>query len=370
MALDYYERAAGGDDREYHANGALASIELQLKLGRIKPQEAVKRLDRLRFAWREENFEFSLLKRLAELQIKGGDYGDALRSLRSLATNFPDHKNANQVSQLMSDTFSHLYLDGAANSLAPVSAIGLYDEFRDLTPTGAKGDEMIRKLADRLAAVDLLDRAAELLKHQVSYRLQGLDKARVGAQLALLDLLNRQPQATLDALQASDMDGLPADLQRQRRQLRARALADLNRVPEAIAQLNGDNSPEAGQLRAEIYWVKQDWPNAAAIFESMVPRPERGVTFDDGAAKLVLGWATALALANDERGLASLRRNFAPAMAGTPYQSGFTLLTSAIDREIPDMPAVAAKIKEAEGFRTFMSDYKKRVHSGGLSAIN
>jgi tetratricopeptide (TPR) repeat protein len=369
-ALDDYDHAASGDNREYHAKGALASVELQLKLQRITPQEAVDKIDRLRFSWREEDFEFALLRRLAELQAQAGDYPDALRSLRSLANNYPTNKGTSGVLKMMSDTFAKLYLDGAADSMSPVSAIGLYDEFRDLTPTGAKGDEMIRKLADRLAAVDLLDRAAELLKHQVTYRLQGLDKARVGSQLALLDLLDQQPQQALDALQASEMDGLPAELQQQRRHLKARALSDLDRVTDAIQVLIGDPSAEAAQLRAEIYWRSKNWTEAAAALETLVPRSDRGTTFDDGSAKLVISWATALCLANDERGLAAVRRSYGPAMAGTPFNDGFTLLTSALDRDVPDMPAITAKIKEAEGFQTFMSNYKKRMQAGGLSAIN
>ncbi|HXP95717.1 MAG TPA: tetratricopeptide repeat protein, partial [Telmatospirillum sp.] len=175
-ALDDYDHAATGNNREYRAKALLASTELLLKMGRITPQIAADKLDRLRFSWREENFEFGLLRRLGELQSQAGDYPNALRSLRSLINNYPDNKGTPAVSKMMSDTFSKLYLDGAADIMSPVSAIGLYDEFRDLTPTGAKGDEMIRRLADRLAAVDLLDRAADLLKHQVSFRLQGLDK--------------------------------------------------------------------------------------------------------------------------------------------------------------------------------------------------
>jgi tetratricopeptide (TPR) repeat protein len=369
-AIDDYDHAASGNNREYRAKASLAEIELLLKMGRITPQVAAERLDRLRFSWREEDFEFGLLKRLGELQIQAGDYANALRTMRSLLNNYPDNKGTPDVSKMMSDNFAKLYLDGGADAMSPVSAIGLYDEFRDLTPTGAKGDEMIRKLADRLAGVDLLDRAAELLKHQVSFRLQGLDKARVGAQLALLDLLNQQPQPALDALMESETSGLPTELQSQRKHLKARALADLNRVPEAIQLLVGDASGEATQLRAEIYWRKQDWPNAALALEAMVPRPGPGVILDDVSARLVVNWATALALSNDERGLAAIRRNFGPALVGTPYQDGFTLLTSALDRDLPDMPAIAMKIKEAEGFQTFMSNFKKRMQSGGLSGIN
>ncbi|MTJ82623.1 MAG: tetratricopeptide repeat protein [Telmatospirillum sp.] len=369
-AIDDYEHAAKGDNREYRARAALAETELLLKLGRITPLAAADRLDHLRFAWREEDFEFGLLKRLAELQVQAGAYPEALRTMRSVVNNYPDNKRVSEVSSMMSDTFSRLYLGGVADSMSPVSAIGLYDEFRDLTPTGAKGDEMIRRLADRLASVDLLDRAAELLKHQVSFRLQGLDKGRVGAQLALLDLLNQQPQAALDAINGSDAPGLPDDLQRQRRHLKARALSDVDHVPEAIQLLAGDNSAEAQQLRAEIYWRKQDWGNAAQALEVMVPPPDRGAKLDDASARLVLAWATCLVLGNDERGLAALRRGFGAALSGTSYNDGFALLTSALDKDVPDMPAIAQKIKEAQGFQTFMGTYKKRLQSGGLSAIN
>ena len=369
-AISNFDSAAEGDNREYRARALFAEAELLLKTGKITAKEAADRLDRLRFAWREEPFEFSLGLRYAELQRGAGDYPAALRSLQSLVNNFPDDKDAPKAARMMSEMFDKLYLEGAADAMSPVSAIGLYDEFHELTPTGPKGDEMIRKLADRLASVDLLDRAADLLKNQVNYRLSGLDKARVGAQLALLDLLNRQPQGALDGLLASEVDGLPDDLKLQRRHLKARALADLDRVPEAVQVLAGDNSAEGALLRAEIHWRSQSWADAATDFESLVPRPERGATLDAASAKLVLSWATALVLAADERGLAALRRNYAPAMAGTDYKEGFALLTSALDRDVPDMPAIAGKIKEAEAFQSFMSNYRKRMQSAGLSAIN
>jgi len=369
-AIDEFDDAAEGDNREFRALARFAETELQLKTRKISPKEAADQLDKLRFSWREESFEFNLLLRYAQLQREAGDYPSALRALRSLINYYPDDKDTPKAAQLMSDMFKMLYLQGGADTLSPVSAIGLFDEFRELTPTGAEGDEMIRKLADRLAKVDLLDRAAELLKHQVTYRLSGLDKARVGAQLALLDLMNEQPQAALDGLAASEAQGEPDELALQRRHLKARALSDLDKTADAIHALDGDTSVEAAELRSEIHWKAQDWPGAAADFEAMVPRPERGAKLDDRQATLCLRWATALVLANDERGLAGLRRNYGPAMTGTPYAEGFGLLTSALDRETPDMAEIAAKIKEVEGFKGFLSDYHKRMQDSGISAIN
>ena len=369
-AIDEYDDAAEGDNREFRALARFAETELQLHTRKISPKEAAEQLDKLRFSWREQSFEFNLLLRYAQLQREAGDYPSSLRALRSLVNYYPEDKDTPKAIQLMIDMFKSLYLDGAADTLSPITALGLFDEFRDLTPTGAQGDEMIRKLADRLAKVDLLDRAAELLKHQVNYRLSGIDKARVGTQLALLDLMNEQPQAALDGLAGSEIAGEPEELKAQRRHVKARALSDLGKTEEAIHALDGDGSVEAAELRSEIHWKAQDWPAAAIDFEVMVPRPDRGAKFDDRQAKICLSWATALVLANDERGLAGLRRNYGAAMAGTPFAEGFSLLTSALDRDIPNMPEIAAKIKEVEGFRGFLSDYRKRVQDSGVSGIN
>lgn len=369
-ALERYLKAQEQGNREIRAKAALAEVELRLRLKSIKPKEAEERLNRLRFSWRDEGFEFGLLRRLAELQAAGGNYPDALRSLRALANYYPANPGTPDVIKAMQELFVKLYLEGGADSLPPVSAIGLYDEFRDLTPTGPKGDEMIRKLADRLVAVDLLDRAAELLKHQVTYRLSGPDKVRVGTQLAVLDILDKRPKDALDALAASEMPAIAPELASQRRHLKASALANLDRVPEAIALLAGDASQEATLLKAEIYWRKQDWDNAAQAFQSLVAKPALGTTLDDARAKLVLNWATALVLANDEPALAALRRNFAASLERTPYRDGFRLLSSALDREVPDLASVTQKVREAEGFKTFMSDYRDRLQKGGVSAIN
>ena len=369
-AIDEFDNATEGDNREFRALARYAETELQLRTRKISPKEAAERLDKLRFSWREQSFEFNLLLRYATLQRDAGDYPSALRALRSLVNYYPDDKDTPKAVQMMKDMFHTLYLEGGADTLSPITAIGLFDEFRDLTPTGAEGDEMIRKLADRLAKVDLLDRAGELLKHQVTYRLQGVDKARVGTQLALLDLMNQAPQAALDGLAASEVPGEPDELKVQRRHVKARALSDLGQKDEAVRALEGDNSVEAAQLRTEIHWKAQDWQAAAADFEALVPRPERGAKLDDQQAKTCLSWATALVLANDERGLAGLRRNYGAAMSGSSYAEGFSLLTSALDREAPNMPEIAAKIKEVEGFKSFLSDYRKRMQDSGLSGIN
>ncbi|MCG8512413.1 MAG: tetratricopeptide repeat protein, partial [Rhodospirillales bacterium] len=157
-AIAKWEDVELGPHRPSQAKAVVAKNEMLLELEKITPAEAIEEYEKLRFTWRGDEFEFALLRRLGQLYIQENDYRNGLRTLRQAATHFRDHAEAKAVTQEMTDAFGRLYLEGAADVLPPVTAIALYDEFKELTPPGDKGDEMIRKLADRLVAVDLLDR--------------------------------------------------------------------------------------------------------------------------------------------------------------------------------------------------------------------
>ncbi|MSO73418.1 MAG: hypothetical protein EXQ84_07435 [Rhodospirillaceae bacterium] len=263
----------------------------------------------------------------------------------------------------MRGIFKELFFDGAAEKLSFVTAIALFDEFRSLLPPGETGDEMIRKLADRLVAVDLLDRAALLLERQVQFRVTGVDRARIGARLALVYLLDRQPQKAIDVLRDTQVTDAGRDLNGQRRRLEERALTDLGKVNEAMLLLGTDTLPETKQLRAAVYWRAQDWGNAATALSDLVPGPDAG-------ARLVLDWATALTLAGDERTLVRVRQRYTGPMSSTAYKDAFSLITTPRERGVMDASAVRQQIQQAEQFKTFIVDYKDMIGEKPLSAIN
>lgn len=370
QAVNKYREAEDSESRPDRAHAARARIELQLRRGLIPASDAIRQLEKLRFAWREGDFEYTLLKRLGELMLADGQYGEGLRMLRAIVANYAEHPDVGNVQQMMAEAFEKLYLGGLADKLSPIAAIGLYDEFQELTPTGTKGDEMIRKLADRLAAVDLLDRASDLLRHQVQFRLQGTDKARVGARLAFLQMSDRKPGLALESLDMSEVPEQPADLYDQRRYLRVKALADLGRTAEALALIINDHSEQAKTLRAEIYWDLKKWPEAAAAMEALIEKPEGPLPINPALARRVVDLATAMTLGRDERGLQRLRRLYGPKMAATEFKDAFELLTSEAERGIIDYRRVDDKIKQVENFQTFMTDWRKRMQTDGLSSIN
>lgn len=370
-AAEKWEEVEAGPSRYYRAKAARDRLELLAKMERLDRPELIKGLEDLRFAWRGGPFEFSLLMRLGGLYVEEEKWPEALRTYKIAASYFPQLPGSERAAEAMRQIFDKLYLEGAADGMSPITAIALFDDFRELTPTGAKGDEMIRRLADRLASMDLLDQAAALLDRQVKFRLQGVERARIGGRLGLVHLLNHDPESALKALLMTRAPETPAPLERQRNQLMARALADLDQIDEAIELLSGDESENAKLLRAEILWRKQDWKGAAKALADLVPAPARDATLDTTQARRVLDWATALTLANDDAGVATLRSRYLGAMQKTSYRDAFDLITAAPADGVIDYRTVADRIKQAENFQSFLSAYRDRLREGGaLSAIN
>jgi hypothetical protein len=231
---------------------------------------------------------------------------------------------------------------------------------------------MIRKLADRLAGVDLMDRAAELLKAQIEFRLRGVDKARVGAQLALVYLLDRKPDEALKALQVTAEPNLPADLVAQRRHLGARVLISKGEGDEALTALKDDKSLDADLLRAELFWQNKDWSQAALTMQRVVrlAKAEPRQALDAKQAGYVMNLAIALTLSGNERAVARLRRDHGPAMGESDFKDAFDLVTSQAPAGLLDYRQVAGEVKEAENFQAFMTAYKQRLKDQKLSGIN
>ncbi|WP_299391257.1 hypothetical protein [Pelagibius sp.] len=354
--------------RSSQARARLALIDLGLEDGSLSAQAAIEELERLRFAWRGDQFEFVLLRRLADLYAGQNRHREALHALRQAVTSFPDSPGARASAQRMREIFADIYRGPGDPAVPPLRALALYQEFRELTPAGPAGDRIIAALADRLVEVDLLDRAAELLDGQVRYRLEGEDKARIGARLALVHLLDRKPEASLAALDASDIEAPGEELRLQRQQLRARAFAELDRAEEALKMLAGDESLDAETLRADIHWRLRRWPEAVSSLSNLIPLlpPRRPMTVDE--SQLVVNLAVALMLSNQAVELEDLDRRYGAAMAEGPHSDTFTLLVG--DGEKAAITSIADELSKVGRAQDFMANYRERIRDGELSQVN
>ncbi len=370
VAIEKWGELEDSTDRYFRALAIRDRLEMLYRMEQLDRPNLIKGLERLRFAWRGGPFELSLLMRLGDLYTEEGEYGKALRVWQQATTYFEGQPGAELAMGRMRETFDKLYYDGLADKMTPLRAIALYDEFRELTPTGPKGDEMIRRLADRLVSVDLLQQAAALLERQVKYRLSGADKAKVGARLGLVYLLDREPEKAVAALLESKSPDTPAPLERQRQQLLARGLSDTGRTDDAVMLLDGDSSRNADLLRAEIEWKSGHWKKAAEALSNVVPEPSPSLVLADDEARLVLDWATALTLSEDERAVANIRNRYGAAMERTTFKDAFDLITTPPESGVIDYRTVSERIKQAEDFKSFLAAYRERLRSEGLSGIN
>jgi tetratricopeptide (TPR) repeat protein len=340
----------------------LALVDFQLKDNRITPAEATARIEQLRYIWRGDALEFAVLRRLGELELATGEVRSGLERLRDLIALNPQSREVSAVTRQMSAAFQKFFLEGAADKLTPIAAIGLFNEFRNLVPEGQTGDKMMRNLADRLIKVDLLDQAADLLDYQIKNRLEGEAKAESGARLAFTRLLDNKPDDALTALKETDLPDLPIDLVRDRNRLSARALADLERPTDALKQIAEDLSPDADVLRSEINWKAGKWAAAAESLGRLAGDPPVGNDqMSEQDSRRVLRYCAALSLAGDQAGLDVARAKYGPAMMRGTYKDIFAVMASDRAGPMADVRDVQERLKSTAPFDTFLAAYRQRL---------
>lgn len=366
-----WEEVLEVDNRPTRFKATLAHMDILMKMDRMEADEAIESLEGLRFVWRGGEEEFILLRKLGGLYLDQGDYRNGLLALRQAATYFRENEKAPEVTQQMSDTFNFLYMDGGADSIAPVTAIALYDEFKELTPAGRRGDEMIRKLADRLVQVDLLTNAADLLQQQIEFRLEGAEKAEVGLNLAVIHALALDPEQVLATLDETDIADIPEELAARRRHMRAQSMTRLNQTEEALLLLKKDKSLDADLIRSELFRGQGDWKNAALALHKVVRLSsiKPGETLTEDAAFKVLNLATAYTLSGNERALSRLRGDFGGAMARTDLKDAFELVAQPLALGMIDPGSISDRVKVVTNFRTFLDKYKERLKQERLSNL-
>ena len=338
----------------HHTNAALNA-------GAITAPQAIEQLERLRFRWRGDALELQTLRKLASLYVGQGKWREGLKTLRVATQSFNGQDSGRMAQDDMRSAFVNLFLKDGADKMKPVEALALFYDNLDLTPIGPDGDEMIRRMSDRLVAVDLLGPAANLLAYQVDKRLDGIAKAQVATKLAAVYLMDHKPDKTVAAIRDSQISGLPDEELHKRMLLEARAFAALKQWDNALDLIAADQADDTRRLRADIYWESGNWAVAGQKSEELLnARWSDAVPLTDEERGELLRTAVAYSLANDEASLARVRDHFAAKMRGTPDANLFTVLSADIDQHGMAFRDAAAKIASVDTLEAFMKDFTKR----------
>lgn len=360
-AEDLWKQVAASPDRLYKVRASLALIDLGVSTGSLTPAQAADRLEALRFAWRGDDLELDILHRLGDFYIQAKNIKAGLNVLSEAVKLYPNSSMTPQIRTEMETIFRDIFLGDLGKNLTPLDALTLYQQYRDLMPSGKDGDAVIRNLSERLVAIDLLDQAANLLEDLAQNRLQGVERAQTATRLAGIRLLDHKPDEALEDLALGENIVLSEDMQGERRLLRARALSELNRDDEAMALLKDVNRESAKVLRADLLMHAKRWDDAAkALLDLIGPAPQPGVLLSHSQAEWLVNCAIAYSLANDQVGLDSLAIDYGAAMAGTPQNDNFRILTEPEkSSQLRDVAAAQAKLGEVDMFQEFLNNYRK-----------
>jgi hypothetical protein len=346
-------------NEQLEAEAIYYRVSAGLAAGTMSRMSAVNALERLRFRWRGDLLELNTLRKLASLYFAGKKWRDGLQTLRIATQNFPNDDATLKAQDDMRAAFVNLFLKGEADQMPPVDALALFYDFIDLTPIGPDGDEMIRRMADRLVAVDLLGPAEDLLKYQVDKRLDGVARAQVATKLAAIQLMDHKPQDALETLRATQISTLPDDVNHQRLLLEARALAAQKMWDQALDLVAVDQQPDTIRLRADIYWDSGNWPLAGQKAEEAL-----GTRWSDASpltadeCQEAMRAAVAYSLANDETSLERVHDHYADKMRATPEVGAFAVVTQRIDMHGMAFRDAAAQVAQVDTLQSFMKNLR------------
>ncbi len=336
-ALTAYRQAIQGRDRLRRARAIRRSVELRLAVGQLDAAGATAELEAALFAWRGDTDELNARIRLAELQREAGNGRAAFELLQETHRFFPERET---------DLRPHLRAAFAAalQSAPPLNAAAFYDAHPEFLPEDEAGIRSVLALADRLAALDLVDRASAVLRDALGRLTDPAARKPVSTKLAALRLSEGDAPGALAALDTAT-EGSGEEVERAILRGRALARAGNRRVAEGVLSELGDDGAEAlAEIRAEV----QNWAGAASAMLQHIDAkiPPAPAPLSPAMRRDLARAAAYAAMGNDTNALAQLRDNYGARMQGGPLAEAFTLLTGESLRGVQDLPRLQREITQ------------------------
>ncbi|MER2519450.1 MAG: hypothetical protein ABTQ34_02045 [Bdellovibrionales bacterium] len=361
MAEQAWNAATSMRDHLYKIRAELALIDLHIANKTLAPAKAANRLESLRFAWRGDDLEVDILHRLEQYYLQADNIKMALNTLSRVQDLFPDSAYVPQMQGEMAQIFRDIFLGDLGAKISPLEALTYYQQYRNLMPSGEKGIAVMRILAERLVAVDLLEQAGDILDDLARNKLQGEDKIHVATRLAAIRLLDGKPDKAVAALDLVKDSGGNAESLGERMLLRAKAQSEMRKYDEAIELLRDQNSQPTKILRAEIAMKGQKWPDAAKYLLQLIgPPPTEKTPLSREQASQLINAAIAMALSGDTNAIDQLAIDYGPAMDKTPQSDTFRVLTQP-DKlgQLQDLADVQSRLTDLDMFQGFLNVYRK-----------
>jgi hypothetical protein len=264
----------GANDPFNRARAQFISAKTLYEAKKININQAIDMICKARSIWHGDILEYQMLDYLTNLYLQVPDNINALRMLKIIVMNF--HNDINllattaQMSQIFFEVFNTNNKD--ENKTDDLKKIALFYEFRELTPIGTMGDEVVLSLVDKMISLDLLSRASAILSHQIKFRLDGEEQLKAASKLVKIYLIDQNPTKALEVLDSTEEPNISPELKLERKHLRAHSLIAQNKLDEALQIVKNDESDEGIFIKADINWHKNDFLGGMAILQPFISK--------------------------------------------------------------------------------------------------
>lgn len=376
-ARTHFNMAAAAWQQYWRVRAEMALADADLADKKITVEEAIRRYERLRYAWRGDALEYDIVQRLAHLHIQALAYAEAMDDYQTLLTKYPNEPRTPQIQGERRAAFHELFLGPPAEKVPARAQYAVWKGYPELQPQDVETKTaMQRGLAERIVGIDLLDQAGDLFMEVLATVKDPVDRSKLGARIAGLKLLDHNYTAALGVLNATELLGenqpegqavsaaakMPDTLSMERRYLRAQTLSGLDQAEAALALLSKEDSDTARRLKVDITWRARRWSEAASAIQPFIGAVSSDSKLTDEQRAFIVRRATALALAGDTGGLAAMRMQYASAMDATVDGPTFQLLTRPDgESALADAATLGKRVAEVQLFSDFLTRYKSQA---------
>ncbi len=261
LAKQYYRELTNQESDLFNkVRAEFALVKLLVEEEEITSSEAAETLEKLRFSWRGDQLEYQILLQLASYYRDTKNILNALRTFQYAQLAFSNKVSNFYITSEMARIFNDVFLPGASGEeMDDFTIVALFYEFKELNPIGEQGDDVIIGIAKRLVKLDLLENASELLRHQITYRLQGIKRVINADNLALILMMDKKPSEAILVLDETDKDNVNFNEHQYRVRLRAQALIVMEKYDDALLYLKDDNSEDGEIIRREALFQAKYW---------------------------------------------------------------------------------------------------------------
>lgn len=329
-------------------------IKLKLKTRAIDEHEAVESLESLQLRWRGDDDEYRLIYFLADLLKKISRHHHALEYLQRLIDLYPEQAMLDELPQQRAEIFVQYF----ENDMPAIKSVAFYEEHQQLLPTDERGVKIVKKVANQLIELDLLDKAALLLTRltEKQEKTNPQELSEVLLKITSIYLLDDNLQAAESFLSRVDGTTLDETNKRHYHLIKAQLLLQQKRYTEAATILQNDESLDALQILRQISLAAQDWKLSADTLKKLLSHedlPDR--------ESCIVSLSIAYALMNDHAHVQELREKYQETIAKTPHKDLFDMATQGFihDFDPNDRTELARLMKNIAQVSSFADKFLK-----------